>query len=183
MQLKSLLLQHSARHSTTLTSTCINTEHKSLHIFISNMKIMTFFKQLCQLCFWVLVSLNKNNFVTSFWTDFEIVNQTVTVEGADMKSSRQADQVGVGDTMNLTCQASRAYEYCTWSHNGGECKFEWKRVRYEIKYYKSMPVKLIRGKRRKTLQLLRNEVLLHCFENWHNCTPAHMKQHIGRTKQ
>ena len=105
---------------------------------------MTSFKHFCQILLWALVSLNKNNFVESFWTDFEIVNNTMTVKGGHMRSLREADQVGVGDTMNLTCQASRAYEYCTWSHNGDECKFEWKRVRYRIKYYQSMPVLNVR---------------------------------------
>ena len=73
------------------------------------------------------MNLNENNLVTSWWTDFVIMNQTMTVEEPTRTS--QSNEAVVGDTINLACQATRAYEYCTWRHNGKECKFEWKRVR------------------------------------------------------
>ena len=28
-----------------------------------------------------------------------------------------------GSNVNLTCQSSRAFEYCTWSHKDKECHF------------------------------------------------------------
>ena len=71
---------------------------------------------------------NSNNFIASWWTDFRIIHQNVTVD--DSKELLEGPTgVNTSITANLTCQSSRAFEYCTWMHMGKTCKFEWKWVR------------------------------------------------------
>ena len=60
------------------------------------------------------------------WTEFEITNQNLSI---DEKEINEPFKVEVGSNVNLTCQTSRSFEYCTWSHKDKECKFEWKQVR------------------------------------------------------
>ena len=60
------------------------------------------------------------------WTEFEIINQKISI---DEKEINEPFKVEEGSNVNLTCQTSRAFEYCTWSHKDKECKFEWKQVR------------------------------------------------------
>jgi len=68
---------------------------------------------------------NSNNFIASWWTDFRIIHQNVTVD--DSKEFLEGPTgVNTSITANLTCQSSRAFEYCTWMHMGKTCKFEWK---------------------------------------------------------
>ena len=63
------------------------------------------------------------------WTEFEIINQKISI---DEKEISHPSKLEVGSNVNLTCQTSRAFEYCTWSHKDKECKFEWKQVRIII---------------------------------------------------
>ena len=63
------------------------------------------------------------------WTEFEIIKQKISI---DEKEISHPSKVEVGSNVNLTCQTSRAFEYCTWSHKDKECKFEWKQVRIII---------------------------------------------------
>ena len=63
------------------------------------------------------------------WTEFKIINQKISI---DEKEISHPSKVEVGSNVNLTCQTSRAFEYCTWSHKDKECKFEWKQVRIII---------------------------------------------------
>ena len=80
---------------------------------------------------WFILVLIRNNMWTKCsWTDFRIIKQTVAVHEKEIV---EPFQVAVGSNVNLTCQTSRAFEYCTWRHMDKECKFEWKRVRLEFK--------------------------------------------------
>ena len=74
----------------------------------------------------VFISANCNVIISSRWTEFEIVKQNFHVEGND--AALDGGQLKEGVNVTLTCQTSRAYEYCTWKHNNKECTFEWKRV-------------------------------------------------------
>ena len=74
------------------------------------------------------VSGNSNNFITSWGTDFRIIHQNVTVEKS-IENLGAPTNLNKSVTVNLTCQSSRAFEYCTWMHMGKACKFEWKWVR------------------------------------------------------
>ena len=87
-----------------------------------------FFRNFYRVFILVLINKNENNLTMCWWTDFLIVNQNISVE--DNQGTSPANQVFVGSAVNMTCQSTRAYEYCTWRHHDKECKFEWIRVRY-----------------------------------------------------
>ena len=59
------------------------------------------------------------------WTDFQITHKAISIYE---KYLVEPFEVLEGSNVNLTCQSSRAFEYCTWSHKDKECHFEWKRV-------------------------------------------------------
>merc|ERR1712135_278344 len=63
------------------------------------------------------------------WTEFEIINQKISI---DEKEINEPFKVEEGSNVNLTCQTSRAFEYCTWSHKDKECKFEWKQFSSQV---------------------------------------------------
>ena len=60
------------------------------------------------------------------WTDFQITHRAIDIYG---KYLAEPFEVPEGSNVNLTCQSSRAFEYCTWSHKDKEGHFERKRVR------------------------------------------------------
>ena len=81
--------------------------------------------------------------ISSIRTEFMIINQTVTADCLQCDGLQSdSKRVLVGSNVNLSCQSSSAYRYCTWEHTDKECSFEWTRVWQipvnSIIYYKGL---------------------------------------------
>ena len=67
--------------------------------------------------------------ISSIRTEFMIINQTVTADCLQCDGLQSdSNRILVGSNVNLSCQSSSAYRYCTWEHTDKECSFEWTRV-------------------------------------------------------
>ena len=67
--------------------------------------------------------------ISSIRAEFMIINQTVTADCLQCDGLQSdSNRILVGSNVNLSCQSSSAYRYCTWEHADKECSFEWTRV-------------------------------------------------------